>query len=98
MKIFPSLTSQNKDELHDQIRLLGSYCAGFHIDIMDGQFVHQKMGSPELANEIVRMTRKQLWFHIMGQDPLTIIKKLKPHNGDIISFHATADYDYTNLE
>ena len=97
MQIFPSLTSQNKDELHDQIRLLGPHCAGFHIDIMDGQFVHQKMGNPELANEIVRMTRKQLWFHIMAQDPLKIIKRLKPHNGNIISFHATADYDYQEI-
>lgn len=97
MEIFPSLTSQNKDEIHDQIRLLGPYCAGFHIDIMDGQFVHQKMGSAQLANDIVRMTRKQLWFHIMAEDPLKIIKDLQPHKGDIISFHATSHYDYQDI-
>ncbi len=97
MQIFPSLTSQNQDELHDQIRLLGTSCAGFHVDIMDGQFVHQKMGSPQLANDIVRMTRKQLWFHIMAQDPLKIIKELKPHKGDIVSFHASSNYDYHEI-
>lgn len=97
MQIFPSLTSQNLDELHSQIRLLGPHCAGFHIDIMDGQFVHQKIGSAQLANEITQITHKQLWIHIMAQDPLAIIKKLTPHHGDIVSFHATANYDYQTI-
>lgn len=97
MQIFPSLTSQNQDELHDQIRLLGTSCAGFHIDIMDGQFVHQKMGSSDLTNAIARMTRKKLWIHIMAKDPVKIIKELKIHNGDIVSFHATAHYDYQEI-
>lgn len=97
MQIFPSLISQSQDELHDQIRLLGPHCAGFHIDIMDGQFVHQKMGSSDLTNAIARMTRKKLWIHIMAKDPLKIIKELKIHNGDIVSFHATANYDYQEI-
>lgn len=97
MQIFPSLTSQSQDELHDQIRLLGPYCEGFHIDIMDGQFVHQKMGSSDLTNAIARMTRKKLWIHVMAEDPLKIIQKLKIHNGDIVSFHATATRDYQEI-
>lgn len=97
MQIFPSLISQNKDELQSQIRLLGPHCAGFHIDIMDGIFVHQKMGSVDLTNEIGRMTQKQLWIHIMAKDPLSIIKNLKPRKGDIISFHLSAHYNYQDI-
>ena len=97
MQVFPSLISQNPEEIHGHIRLLGPHCAGFHIDIMDGQFVHQRMGSVDLINEISRMTRKQLWIHIIAQNPLKIIKELKPHSGDIITFHATAEYDYQEI-
>jgi ribulose-phosphate 3-epimerase len=97
MQIFPSLISQNLDELQSHIRLLGPHCAGFHVDIMDGMFVNQKMGSAQLTNQITRMTRKQLWIHIMAKDPLAIIKDLKPHKGDIVSFHATANYDYQEI-
>lgn len=97
MQIFPSLTSQNPEKLHEHIRLFSEHCAGFHIDIMDGQFVHQKMGSAELTNQIAKMTRKKIWVHIMAQDPLEIIKNLNLHTSGIVSFHVQSNYDYQDI-
>ena len=97
MHIFPSLTSQNSDELKTHIRLLAPHCTGFHVDVMDGEFVKNKMGSVELTNEIARMTRKQLWIHLMVKDPLPVIEKLKLHRGDIVTFHFSAHFDYQTI-
>lgn len=97
MEIFPSLTSQSLDELQSHIRLLAPHCAGFHIDMMDGKFVKNKMGSIELTNQIARMTRKQLWIHLMVQEPLEIIEQLKIHRGDIVTFHFSSHFDYQTI-
>lgn len=87
MHIFPALLSQNISELQTQIKLLAAHCEGFHIDIMDGIFVKQKMGSIELTNQIAKTSGKQLWIHLMVQDPLEYIEQLKIHPGDIVTFH-----------
>lgn len=97
MQIFPSLTSQDPLVLEQQIKQLHPYCTGFHIDIMDGIFVANTMGSAALTNKIANMTQKQLWVHIMAQNPLHIIKHLQIHAGDIVTFHVTAEYDYQEI-
>lgn len=87
MHIFPALLSQDINELQTQIKLLATHCEGFHIDIMDGIFVRQKMGSIELTNQIAKISGKQLWIHLMVQNPLEYIEKLKIHAGDVVTFH-----------
>ena len=87
MHIFPALLSQDITELQTQIKLLAAHCEGFHIDIMDGIFVRQKMGSIELTNQIAKLSGKQLWVHLMVQNPLEYIEQLKIHAGDIVTFH-----------
>src|SRR3989338_10140466 len=97
MQIFPSLVSQDIHEIKQHIRLLSRYCAGFHIDIMDGIFVQQIMGNAELTNDIAHLTEKQLWIHLMVERPLAVIKNLKLRNGDKVTFHSTAKYEYSEL-
>lgn len=87
MHIFPALLSQNISELQTQIKLLAPHCEGFHIDVMDGIFVKQKMGSIELTNQIAKISGKQLWIHLMVEKPLEYIEQLKIHPGDVVTFH-----------
>lgn len=97
MQIFPSLMNQDLDQIKNTIRLLGPYCAGFHIDIMDGKFVKNSTGSVALCNAITRMTRKQLWVHLMVEEPIKTIELLKLHRGDIVTFHYESQGDYQTI-
>lgn len=97
MQIFPSLTSQNITVLEKQIQQLEPFCAGFHIDIMDGIFVNNSMGSAHLTNQIAQLTNKPLWVHLMTHNPSTIITHITLPPESIVAFHATAHYDYEKV-
>lgn len=94
MIIFPSPLEQDPNKLQSIITTLDPFCAGYHIDIMDGIFVKNKMGSIQLTNHIATMTHDKLWVHLMVKDPEPFIKELKIPEGSIISFH----YEAVELE
>lgn len=95
--IFPSLISQNKQELVEQITMLTPYCHGFHIDISDGNFVPTITGSVELTHFIRSQTDKPLWVHLMAEQPLDYINQLQLHPGDSVTFHTEAVKDTSPL-
>ncbi len=86
-RIFPSLISANLLNLEQEIKTLEPYVDGFHIDIMDNHFVPNLTWGPDIANAIAHVTNKQLWVHLMVENPLSIIKKLILKKNSMLTFH-----------
>ncbi len=95
MKSYPSLTSTSIKELTDHISILTPYVEGFHLDYMDGQFVSTSTHNIELINTIRTITAKQLWIHIMANNPLSVLKQLQLNPNDKVTFHTESTQDYS---
>lgn len=87
MLIFPAPHSQDSNELKTIFTELNPLCAGYHIDVMDGEFVPHTMGNPELINSIDKATDHPLWVHLMVKNPRNFIDKLTIKPNSIIAFH-----------
>jgi ribulose-phosphate 3-epimerase len=89
--IFPSLANTDKNTLQHTINQLDDLCTGYHIDVMDGEFVpHKKWDIPAAINEIENLEHKTLhtlWIHLMVTDPAPWIEKLTIEPFSIITFH-----------
>lgn len=90
MKIYPVLPGGNLLELGTTIKQLEPYAAGFHLDIMDFQFVPNITFGPDFVNEIRRQTDSHLWLHLMAKKPLDILKRLHLNKSDTITVHIEA--------
>ena len=87
VSIFPSLISAPLLQLEDEIKLLEPYCAGFHLDVMDFQFVPNLTWGPAFINAIRQATSKQLIVHLMVDNPEKYIDRLQLNPADIIAIH-----------
>lgn len=87
IKIYPTLISEKIQDLKDQINLLEPFCQGFHIDIQDLQFAPNLKLVPTIISEIKRITTKQLWLHLLVDDPRNWLQILNLQDNDILSFH-----------
>lgn len=99
--ILPSLISADILRLKDQIELLNPYADGYHIDIMDFNFVPNLTWGPIFVNAIKTITEKPLYIHLMVCDPKKYFNILKLSKNDIINFHiercpntTSINYDY----
>ena len=86
MKIFPSLMPTDLHRVKNIIKQLEPYCAGFHLDVMDGEFVSNTAWDIHAINAIRHMTNKQLWIHMMVVNPEKYTH-LMVYKQDIISLH-----------
>jgi ribulose-phosphate 3-epimerase len=90
-EIFPSLLAADQQKLDHYIKELEPLCPGFHIDIMDNKFVHNTGISLEKTNHIAKITYRQLWVHLMVQEPESYLDKLQLPSDSIVSFHIESD-------
>ncbi len=58
-----------------------------HADIMDNHFVPNLMLSTDLLNKLRPATSLPFDYHIMAQNPETVIEKLDIREGDFVSVH-----------
>lgn len=58
-----------------------------HCDIMDNHFVPNLMLPTELLNKLRRYSTLCFDYHIMAENPQSVIEKLKVNSGDIVSVH-----------
>ena len=93
MRIYPSLMSVAPSNLEDEIQLLQPYCAGFHLDIMDNQFVPNRALSIDTVNNIVKMVSKPVWVHLMVEDPERFYTQLFLSHDSLVSFHIESEVD-----
>ncbi len=78
------------DVLHLQAALKEIEQAGIeyiHADIMDNHFVPNLMLAPELLSRLHSATRIPFDFHIMAENPESIIEVLDIRENDIVSVH-----------
>lgn len=97
LAIYPSLMGAPLMQLGREIKKLESYCAGFHIDVMDYHFVPNLMGGIGYVNQISTYTKKPLWIHLMMEKSLNFAQSIliRPH--DIVSFHIEEQADHLLL-
>ena len=96
--IYPSLISGNLLRLFDQIKLLEPYCAGFHIDVMDFHFVPNLTWGPQFINQIRKATNKQLFIHLMVDNPEKYLDILKLNDNDMVAFHIESLSDLSKID
>lgn len=75
-KIYPSLISADILNLETQIKTLDPYCPGYHLDVMDYHFVPNLTWGPSFIEAISKATTRQLWVHLMVDNPIVWIEKL----------------------
>src|SRR5579872_4929566 len=93
MHIYPSLMSVAPANLKDEIDLLQPYCAGFHLDVMDNQFVSNSALSVDDVNNIAKMVNKPVWLHLMVKHPEQFYTQFFLPDGSIVSFHIESEID-----
>lgn len=98
MKLFPSLISSNLLKLEATINALEPYVDGFHLDVMDFHYVPNLTWGPAFMNAIRKATKKQLWVHLMVDNPQEYLNSLELAPGDIISFHHEIQDTATTLD
>ncbi len=87
IKIFPSLMKGDLTCLKKSITLLEHACAGFHIDIMDRDFVDNVTWGPDTINALRTITHKPFWLHLMTKNPQWYMERLVIQTNDIVSLH-----------
>lgn len=97
MNIYPSLMVVPHQELEKEIKLLAPYCAGFHIDIMDGIFVSDTVWyNSQQVNEMVKYA-KRVWVHLMVQNPDVFYDQLELPADSLVSFHIESNIYFFNF-
>ena len=94
MKLFPSLIASRQITAIEAVESLKDTADGFHIDIMDGQFVANTAFTVGQANSIRAVCDNVLWTHIMAYNPSMYVEQLMIQPHDIISIH----YESTSLD
>lgn len=87
VRLFPSLMASNPLTLEKTLHHLRDVCSGFHIDIMDSQFVPNLAFSLDAVNAIRAATPLPLWTHLMVFHPQKYLEKLAFKEHDIVSVH-----------
>jgi len=87
MDIFPSLIAADQLNLGHEIATLDAYCAGFHLDLMDGHFAPNIGLAPITINAINRASRHPVWVHIMANNPRRWIERLEIKEKSIVTIH-----------
>ncbi|MFH1831385.1 MAG: ribulose-phosphate 3-epimerase [bacterium] len=87
MKIYPSLISSNVLELKHTITLLDEHCDGYHLDVMDDHFVPNLTWGPVFINAIAATTGLPVQVHLMVDNPVLWIDRLKLTSRDTFIFH-----------
>lgn len=86
--IFPSLLAFDFARLAEQIALFdGAGAAGFHFDLMDGQFVPNLTFGPMLLKALRPLTTLPFWAHLMVYTPESYIDQLAQAGATRVYLH-----------
>lgn len=89
--IFPSLISADIMNLRGEIEKLDPHCDGYHIDVMDNQFVPNLTWGSQFVNAIANTTQKPLFVHLMVKDPTNWIDELNLTQHSSIVIHIESE-------
>jgi ribulose-phosphate 3-epimerase len=91
--LYPSLMAVPLTHMSDEIALLQPACAGFHLDIMDNQFVPHFTWDIDTANMIIKKINSVVWIHLMVKNPALFFAQLALPAGSLVSFHIESEVD-----
>ena len=97
IKISTSILS-SKDRIESIKRLNDTTTDYIHIDAMDNKFVQNYQLPPEEINELAKYSKKKFDIHLMVENPIEYINKLK--NKEVINsitFHIEINKDINNI-
>lgn len=97
VRIYPSLISAHLLNIEHDITMLEPYCDGFHLDIMDNHFVPNLSFGIDMIHAISEKTRKQLWVHLMVDNPHQWTQKISLPSHTIVSFHIESAQEVLSL-
>lgn len=96
--LYPSLLGFNVATVQSYLELLDAESPGYHIDIMDGQFVQTVAGDALLVNDVAaHSARQHQWVHLMVQDPLLYLKTFSMRQESIATFHIETNVDHVGV-
>ena len=93
MRIYPSLMAADPSHVENEIQLLESYCAGFHLDVMDNRFVPNSALSIDMVNKVAKISSKPVWLHLMVENPEQFYDAFFLPDDSLISFHIESEID-----
>ena len=96
ISIYPSLMAADPLRLENEIKLLESHCAGFHLDVMDNHFVSNITWGAPTVNAIANMS-KSVWVHLMVEKPDLFYDTLFLPIDALVSFHIESEVDIFNF-
>jgi len=85
--LYPSLIAANQLNLQQTIDSLDLYTDGYHVDIMDNHFVANLTGGQEMVRALAAYTKRQLWVHLMVDQPEDWVEQLALPPESIVTFH-----------
>lgn len=91
--IYPSLMAADQLNLGKVIDLLQPYCEGFHLDILDNHFAPNITWGADTVNAIAKKVGKNVWIHLMIEDPKAFYAHLFLSEGSLVSFHIESEID-----
>ncbi len=93
--IYPSLIGAPLLRLESVIKELDPFIDGYHLDIMDNHFVPNLTWGADFVHAIAQATSKQLWVHLMVDNPDQWVATLNlPHNS-LCSIHIESNIDFS---
>ncbi|MEI9942938.1 MAG: ribulose-phosphate 3-epimerase [Chitinophagaceae bacterium] len=89
--IAPSLLAANFLKLEEECIVVNeSEADWFHLDVMDGQFVHNISFGPMIIEFISKVAKKPCDVHLMILEPLRFAKVFKDAGADFLAIHIEA--------
>lgn len=95
--IYPSLISADLLNLEREIKLLEPYCQGYHFDVMDDHFVPNLTWGKMFIDQIVKVTAKPLWVHLMIDKPSIFVESIVLNANSMLTFHIESIGDVKNF-
>ena len=86
VKIYPSLMAADQLNLINIVQSLSAYCAGFHCDVVNNNF----LGTATI-NEIAAISN--VWVHLMIDNPISFYEQLVLQPDSLVSFHIESGID-----
>lgn len=94
-----SVSILNSKDKIQMVRLLNNTDISYiHLDVMDGNFVYQNSLPIEEIKNLSKVSEKKLDIHLMVEDPLEYIEKIKDlPNIEYITIHLEINKDIKNI-
>ncbi len=92
--IYPTLMAIDLLNVQREIERIDAHAAGYQLDIMDFQFVPNITYGPDFVHAVASITHKQLWLHLMVEDPLAWVDRFDLPTGTICTFHIETKTDH----